>query len=128
MNHRSHDIILQRFKSLTYPAVYYADAPEGRFACFLFLMDNGFVWLEPGYQEPWDKWHRWRCIDQTLAMRGDCIVFNDGWIGEGNPFDGEIIWHYWLDYRRQFGRNWDEEREFVLHDCLGGNWQGNKLI
>jgi hypothetical protein len=119
--------ILNTFKKLKYPAVFCKEAPEGRFACFIFLLDDGFVWLEPGYQEPWDKWPRVKSIESNLTLKSGCIVFEDGWIGEGNPEDGEVIWHYWLDYLRQFGRTWEQERDYVINDCLQGQWQGKSI-
>lgn len=86
------------------------------------------MWVEPGYQDPWDKYPRVRCINEPLSLRGNMIVFESGWIGEGDPDEGQQIWRYWLDYRRQFDRSWDEERQYVLVDCLNARWQDQELI
>jgi len=119
--------VLDAFKRLKYPAVFYPEVPGGRFACYIFIKDGGFVWVEPGYQDPWDRLPRLRCIDESLSIRGNMIVFNSGWIGEGDADEGREIWRYWLDYRRQFDRSWEQERHYVLVDCLKSQWQGEPL-
>lgn len=124
----SQKLILDAFRNLKYPAVYYDDAPEGRFACYIFLKADGFVWLEPGYQSPTEPFSRIRSIDCPLSLKGGCIVFDGGWIGEGDADEGKLIWHYWLDYLKQFDRDWHQEREYVLQECLTNGWHDNDLI
>ncbi len=86
----SQKLILEAFRNLKYPAVYYDDAPEGRFACYIFLKPDGFVWLEPGYQSPTEPFSRIRSIDCPLSLKGGCIVFDGGWIGEGDAEEGKL--------------------------------------
>ena len=124
----SQDPILEAFRKLKYPAVFYDDAPEGRVACYIFLKPNGFVWLEPGYQSPSEPFSRIRSVDSTLSLKGGCLVFDKGWIAEGDPNEGKFIWRYWLDYLQQFDRNWQQEREYVLQEFLSQELQNGELI
>lgn len=101
--------------------------PEGRIAVLLYLTPDGFVFVEPGYQDPWNSIPRAHYRKGELTVTSQGLAFPGGTIIEAEGADAGAPIFHWQAYLADQGRNYDQEREHVMKSHLGGEWQGKPL-